>query len=245
MEIAQDVWFLRRYRWKIDMRKKHIYTIEQEEWLKENVFGNGFDELVKRFNERFNADVDYHSLAGKSHRLGLKNGLNPTKWKKGEVVKNGEKYRFKKGHQSFNKGKKWDDYMSKEAQEKSRKTQFKKGQKSLNERPIGDERIDRDGYTVIKVCDHPTDSNKNWVLKHRYVYEQYHNMTIPKNHAVVFLDQNKQNFDIDNLYLVNQRVLTYMSKRGLWSDNPQLTKANLLIAELQCSIKERVKRNEK
>ena len=227
------------------MRKKHLYTREQEAWLKENVVGNGFDELVKRFNERFNADVGYQSLAGKSHRLGLKNGLTTSRWTKGEAVKNGEKYQFKKGHKSFTKGLKWADYMSEEAQEKSRKTQFQKGHVSHNSRKIGDERIDRDGYILIKVCNHPTDSHKNWRLKHRYVYEQYHNMTIPKNHAVVFLDQNKQNFDIDNLYLVNQRVLTYMSKRGLWSDNPQLTKANLLIAELQCSIKERVKRNEK
>ena len=52
-------------------------------------------------------------------------------------LKSGLTGRFVKGQISWNKGKKWDDYMSKEGQANSRKTTFKKGNIPPNQRTVG------------------------------------------------------------------------------------------------------------
>ena len=76
---------------------------------------------------------------------------------------------------------------------------------------IGED-IQRKGYTYIKI-DNKRDKTKtsnelwkiNWKLKHVYIYERYYNVKIKNDEMVVFLDKNKNNFNIDNLLLVNRK----------------------------------------
>lgn len=102
---------------------------------------------------------------------------------------------FKKGSVSFNKGKKMKDYASKEAMERMAKTQFKKGQTPHNTKYDGHERINKDGYTEVRV------SIGKYKLKHRVLWEKHHGK-IPKNHIVVFKDKDKNNFELNNLELI-------------------------------------------
>jgi NAD(P)-dependent dehydrogenase (short-subunit alcohol dehydrogenase family) len=62
---------------------------------------------------------------------------------------------------------------------------FQKGNLS-NARPIGDERIDIDGYTYIKV----KQPNK-WVLKHRWLYEKEKGK-IPKGYNLILVARDEQ-----------------------------------------------------
>ncbi|MDE7425371.1 MAG: HNH endonuclease [Lachnospiraceae bacterium] len=41
-----------------------------------------------------------------------------------------------------------------------------------------------------------------WRPKHHVLYEQYHNVKLPDNAKVIFVDGNRTNFDKDNLRLV-------------------------------------------
>lgn len=87
----------------------------------------------------------------------------------------------------------------------TQKTQFKKGSLPHNHKPIGAERPDRDGYIYKKVAD--TRNKKNdWKMVHVLLWEQHHG-EVPKNHAVVFRDGNKQNIVIENLELVTRAEL--------------------------------------
>lgn len=56
---------------------------------------------------------------------------------------------MKNGNIPFNKGKK--GYMSAEQYEKCKQTMFKKGNIPANHRPIGSERVGKDGYILIKI----------------------------------------------------------------------------------------------
>lgn len=106
---------------------------------------------------------------------------------------------FPKGHRSFNKGKKWDEFMSKEAQESSRKTTFKKGHTPKNHKPIGTEVIEpKNGYIKVKISE-----PNGWVLKHRHIWQQ-HNGIIPKGYNIQFKDKDKRDFNIENLYMINR-----------------------------------------
>lgn len=94
---------------------------------------------------------------------------------------------FKPGQTPANKGKKhppgW-------APGRMAETQFKAGKMAgaaqHNYRPIGSERICRDGYLERKVTDDPSlYPARRWVAVHRLVWEAVHG-PIPPGHAVVF-----------------------------------------------------------
>lgn len=98
------------------------------------------------------------------------------------------------GHTPGNKGKK----MSGEVYEKVRHTFFQKGHIPANHKPVGYERISRDGYVEVKVAE----PNK-FRLKHRVVWEE-HFGPIPAGYNIQFRDKNRQNLDLDNLYLISR-----------------------------------------
>jgi len=104
--------------------------------------------------------------------------------------------RFQPGIPPYNKGLKLEDYLSIETIIKIRGTQFKKGNAPANLRPIGSIRIDRDGYSQIKV----KAGRMGWMLLHRYTWEQ-ENGPIPENMNIMFADGNRSNCKLENLLL--------------------------------------------
>lgn len=194
---------------------KYNYSEENVKFLIENVKGISHKELTKRFNEKFNTNLSESALANMKRKLKLTNGIDT---------------RFKKGQASWNKGKN----MNPEQYEKCKRTMFQKGNLS-NVRPIGDERIDIDGYTYIKV----KQPNK-WVLKHRWLYEKKKGK-IPKGYNLIFADGNKQNFDLDNLILVSNAELFIINKKGLYKQDKKLTKVGVTVAKVLDKVNKRKK----
>lgn len=122
-----------------------------------------------------------------------------------------EMYRFKKSHRL----------------KSGVKTCFQKRIKPYNHKPVGSEFIGKkDGYTYIKIAE----PNK-WDLKQRVIYKQHYG-DIPSDYSVIFADQNKQNFALENLILVKRKVKLIAGRKKLFFDNKELTKSGMLIAEL-------------
>ena len=137
-----------------------------------------------------------------------------------------DKFRFKKGQVSHNKGKK----MSPEAYEKVKKSMFKPGQIPYNSKPIGYERIcPVDKIIFIKVSERGP-----MVSKSRYIWEQ-HNGPIPKGSVVSFKDGNRLNCDIDNLFLTTQEEIML---RNSLHNYPELRDVNRLIKKLKKRIQD-------
>ena len=189
------------------------FTEEQKQFIYENYRGIGNKELTNKFNQKFNTNLDKQIIYFKRNHH-LNSGLTG---------------QFEKGHISQNKGKKWDDYMSKEAQEKSRKTTFKKGNAPHNRKSLFEERIGKDGYIEIKIQDGCL--NKNWQQKQRYVYEQYFGK-IPNGYKVIFLDGDIYNFDIDNLKMISSEEELIMNKNNLRYNKKELTETGYLITKI-------------
>ena len=192
--------------------KGHIYSKEEEKFLIDNVKGITLKELTNRFNKQFNMNLSKSAIANRKNKLGLSSGITGGQFKKGNVPPN--------------KGKKQLEYMTKAALEKTKATRFKKGNRPLNYRPVGSERINKDGYIEIKIAD----PNK-WELKHRYIYKKEYG-EIPNGYNVMFADKNKLNLDIDNLILVSKSEDLIMNKRELIFKNKELTKTGHLIARV-------------
>ncbi|WXL23953.1 HNH endonuclease [Ectopseudomonas mendocina] len=103
--------------------------------------------------------------------------------------------RFKKGGAPWNAGMKgWN------AGGKSKDTQFKPGNVSSTWRPIGAERVSKDGILYRKVAD-TRNKKVDWRPVHELIWEEHHG-PIPEGNFVIFIDRNRSNFAIENLLAV-------------------------------------------
>ncbi|WP_430231001.1 HNH endonuclease signature motif containing protein [Nitrosomonas communis] len=82
-------------------------------------------------------------------------------------------------------------------------TQYKSGSKPANWRPVGSTRVNVDGYIEIKVAE----GMHQWRLLHREVWKQHRGEYPPKGTALIFINGNKLDCDINNLKLVTRREL--------------------------------------
>lgn len=180
-------------------------------YLKSIVQGKTCKEIAELINKKYNTVYTENDIYNAKRRYKLKSNID---------------CKFKKGMTSHNKGKKWDDYMSKEGQKNSKKTCFKKGHKPHNWVPVGTEILSTNGYIYIKVNE-PND----WQLKHRYIYQKNYG-EIPEGYSVIFLDQNKQNFNIDNLQLVKIKDKLVAKNNHLFSSDKEVTKTGICVAQL-------------
>lgn len=116
---------------------------------------------------------------------------------------------------------------------------FGKGRKEFLDRlPIGTERYANRGEVYVKIADNyiegrtPTIANNpNYKLKKEIIWEATYGPK-PKGHVIVFLDMNKENFDIDNLYCIPRRIMLLISKNKWWSENRDITLAAIKWCEL-------------
>lgn len=159
------------------------WTKEQEELLSKLYPDTKTEELCKILN------LNRSKIYNKAFQMGLQKSES---YLKANVytIKPSEKTMFKKGHEPWNKGVKGLDIGGKQ-------TQFKKGHRPNNWKPEGSERIDVDGFIMIKI-------NGKYVPKHRHVWEQ-ENGPVPKGYVVYFKDGDKQNVQIDNMGIMTKK----------------------------------------
>ena len=200
---------------------KNKYSNEVINYLIDNHKGKTLIELADMINKKFNMNITNRDVGNLKSRLKRRKGINLD-----PAVNDG---RYRKGIVPANKGKKWDEYLTKEQQEKAKTTCFKKGNIPPNRREVGEERITEDGYVMIKIQDGKL--NKNWILKHRYIYEQHYGK-IPEGYNVIFLDGNRQNTDISNLKLVSKYEDLIMNNNNLFSKDKEITETGTIIANV-------------
>lgn len=131
--------------------------------------------------------------------------------------------------------------------EKSTATQFKSGNLPHNTKPIGYERLSRDGYIEVKVKMRPSNPkcNDNFVLKQRLVWEAA-NGPVPEGCIVVFKDGNKQNVSLENLACITRGQNAVMNQAHIRCDNPEAFDVCLAMADIKSAVskcKKEVKRN--
>lgn len=197
--------------------KKTVYTPEQVQFVKDNCTMTA-KGLHKAFCERFDRyDVSIYTLKA----LRLRNG-----WKTGRDG------RMEQGHEAWNKGL---IYIPKGIEDNL----FKKGHVPWSTRDLGSERVNGDGYIEIKVPGN--DKRGRWVLKHLYIWEQA-NGKKPDGHAIIFIDNDKQNVEIDNLMLVTRGELCIMNKTGTSRWTGQAKRTAQLIAQTKIRQREITKK---
>ena len=189
-----------------------LLNSEQDKFLRKNVQGLTNQELTDLLNKKYKTNFKIQQIKCYKNNHHISSGLNG---------------QFKKGHIPANKGKKWDEYLTKEQQEKLKKTMFQKGKRPINYKPLGSERINCYGYVEIKVRD-----PNIWKLKHHVIYEERYG-PIKKNCKIIFKDKNRLNLDVDNLALVSNSEELILNQENLIYSSKKLTEAGILVAKIK------------
>lgn len=193
----------------------HKYTDEEKTFMQEFIPGHKYIEIQSAFSEKFGWDIKISQI--KSYMANNK-------------INSGTKGYFPKGHIPVNKGKKG------QCAPGCEKTWFKSGHTPKNHRPVGSERITKDGYIEIKVAE----PNK-WRLKHRVIWENSFG-TISKGKCIIFMNGDKTDVQLENLKLIERRVNARLNQLGLRYNDPDSMQAAVGVAELISAIGEAKRR---
>jgi len=182
-----------------------LYSPKEIKFLKRNYAGRNVAELSEVFNRRFNRNMTQRQI-----RTFVNN----------RHVACGRTGRFEKGHKSWNLGTK--------GLTGANRTSFRKGQICNNLKPLGTERLSKDGFIEVKVAErnpytgHPT----RFKFKHVYIYEQLHG-PVPYGFCVAFIDGDRLNLAPENLMLVTRSELLQLNRRH-YKDTPGDLKPSVL-----------------
>lgn len=167
------------------------WTLEEIQYLHANYADNFTEDVAKALNK------SVKSVYAKAYSLDIrksKSHHDKVMEKTSIRIREGAKiHRYAKGHEPANKGKK----MPAETYAKVAPTMFGKGHKPHNFRPVGSERLTKDGYLERKVA-----NPKTWRAVHVLVWEAAHG-PVPAKHKVIFKDNNKLNNELTNLECVS------------------------------------------
>jgi len=176
------------------MRKPAIpYGAQERAWLEAHCTMHR-PTMAAQFNAKFGRNVALKNLNAMCKRNGWLTGRT------GHYTKN---------QAAWNKGKKMPFNAN------SAKTQFKKGHAPSNRKPIGHERMGKDGYILVKTdaVNPHTGFNGFWEPKHKFLWEQ-ENGAVPPGMVLKSIDGDRLNTSPDNWRLIPISMLGQLSGRG-------------------------------
>lgn len=205
-----------------------VFPQEVADYIRENCRGIGPTEMALRLNETFGTQYITKQINAYYKNHHLLSGITG---------------RFEKGHIPANKGKTWAEYMTPEAQERSKASQFKKGQIPHNGGlPIGTVRIryehkkrNNKRYAWEKVA-----QPNVWRMKHVLEWER-HNGPVPPGYMVAFANGDTMNWSIDNLVLETRAQHAVKNRWGLRGYDKESAEVCNKLADIKMEIRKRSK----
>jgi len=190
-------------------KPKTLLTPEQDAYLRSVNLGHLSSEVADMVNKKFGLNIITASQV-QGYR------------KRNKLPSCGLTGQFQKGTKSWSAGKKFPGRGS--------CTSFKPGHAPHNALPIGTRIKREDGYTYEKIAEPDV-----W-KQVSYIIWEAANGKIPENSVIIFADQNRENFNLDNLILVSRSELCVANKKGLLHNDANLTKSGVLVARIISKI---------
>jgi len=207
------------------INRVRLFTPEQVEFLKIHYRGRSVAELKDVFNDRFGTDMIRKQIRTAVNNRGITSGRTG---------------QFPKGNAPWNKDTKGMGLTG------ANKTSFKKGNVPANCKPVGSERIDKDGYIYIKIkeTDPYTGFPTRYKLKHVHIWEKA-NGPVSEGMCLIFKNGNTQDCNPENLALVSRLELLRLNQNGYKEAPDEVKLALFLLAKLETKIIERMRKETK
>ena len=196
------------------------------ELMRREVPGHVWTETADAFERAFGIRLTRAQVSSFRTAYGVRSGVT-------------DAGRFRKGQKSRNRGMRWDDFMSPEAQRRCRATQFRRGQPPHNAvgKPVGYESVRHDGYTYVKVADRATPgTSDNYRLKHVLAWEREHGRPVPPGHKVLFANHDKSDLSPENLVLVSDAEVMAINRFHVEYHDRESLEAAVAWARLRSGI---------
>ena len=189
--------------------------------------GNNNQALTDLINQKFETEFTISQIASFRYKIGALSGIDTSK----NFIESGKRYRYKKGNIPAIKGTK--------GLTSANRTSFKPGNKPKNQLAIGTEILRQDGYLYRKIAE-TKPARFGWKQVHHIEYKKHYGQ-IPEGYRVIFLDQNRLNFNKDNLQLVPIGHMATINRMRLLTDDPLINKVQISITAVISKI-ERLKK---
>lgn len=194
-----------------NVRHNLLLTDEQAEYLISIIPGRKSDEVRQMMNEKYDLNLTLAQIRA---------------WKKNHKTPSGYDTRWRKGQESWNKGRK--------GIHGSNAGTFKKGHESFNKVPIGTvvkRKSTKNGAYYLWIKTRDGNLNNNFEPLHHYVWEQA-NGPVPDGYVLVFRDGNPENCDLSNLKPVLKAVHVIACTKFGYAPDADVNEAILNTAEL-------------
>ena len=233
------------YNLGLDKKIEHI-TDEQRDFLLSNFKDMDWKSLCDLFNKKYGTHFSAKSL----NRVVYENGYKKyernhfTEEQRIFLVENIERYSYPRLTEEFNKKFNTDCTQGSITQQCLTYLKIKKGDSYIphNVADIGEETLKykatRYKTTYIKVKSGlKNNRSEMWKPKHRIIWEE-HNRPITENEVVIFLDGDKTNFELDNLYCTTKKIVSVMCLNNWFTDSREHTLTAIKWCELYYKLKE-------
>lgn len=220
------------------MKKAKMFTQAQIDWLIEN---NNPELTIREITEKYNAvfgeDRSIDTMKHKMKRLGLqRKDKSYSEIQNNWLRENAPNHSIEETATLFNE-QFGENRNAGAIKAQCLKLGLKRSKRHVAQKyPIGSEVKLGSGYIYVKVSEGHDSFYKDWIPKHKIVYEQ-HFGKLPDGYQIIFLDHDHSNCNPDNLYAVNGRILREMSKKRWFSSNPEITLAAIKWCELFYALK--------
>ena len=223
---------------KLDICKKIGFSKEEDLWLKDNYGKYPISEVREMFCLKFRK-ISNATLSNRALFLGLREKRHHyTKQENEWLIENISLYTYPELTKLFNQIFRTKVTQVSISRQCMQYLKIHRGENSFSASalPIGSE-VKKNGIVHVKISDKPFERKDRWKSKNRIVYEREKG-EIPTGCSIIFLDGNKSNFDIENLYCADNRVMACLARENWYKKNGELTLTAIKCAELMCKIKE-------
>lgn len=235
---------------KMGIKTGTFYTDEQLNWLRDNyhIYRTTVD-LTKAFNEKFDCSKDWHLINRQCNKIGLSKNNGFSEKQKQWLINNYDKFDsvvclWEAYNKKFNRNVHYTTVQGQCSKilnlNKDVKDKFVPNKKYK----IGDEKFSQ-GYYFVKTKEYERtgvyDAKRQkecWEKKHYVIWKEYYNEEIPEDCIIVFLNGDKKDFDIENLYCMKRKYISYMNRNHWFSNNPEITLTAIKWCELMYATQE-------
>jgi len=180
-----------------------LFTKAEQDFIAEHYKGILTADLTDMLNKEFGTDYKPSQLRSYKKNRHMSSGVD------GTFRATGRRFKIPKGTRIPGSEKGW----------------FKKGQMPHNHMEVGAQVFTFDGYIKVKIAE-----PNYWEFLHKLVWQEA-NGPIPPEHNIIFLDGNKQNCSLENLYCIPKDE--YGALQSLRSENPEITLTAAAVVKLK------------
>lgn len=236
---------------------KFEYSDEHSKWVVENKdIHSSYESIVRAFNKEFGTDKSVNAIQQfMAKKLGVyldtdRKATHYTRLEEEWLVENYEKFDTyeeltEELNRTFGRGRQRSSVREKCTKRLGLKgmknpTSFSEGHEQTQV-PIGTIRKTSNGTTYIKVMDCKGSKMSGyeepyWLPIQKKVWIDRYG-EVPDGKMVIFLDCNKENLDISNLYCIDRKISAVLASNGWYSDNGELTLTAIKWCELFYAMK--------